>query len=64
MMVAVDLNVWYTILKNIRFGFKKLSGLFSTRKPKFYMNEVSFTDEMTLGVVNSLWKYSQTLAEL
>ena len=62
-MVAVDLNVWYTIIKNIRFGFKKFKFVF-TGKPKFYMNEVSFTDEMTLGVVNSLWKYSQTLAEL
>ena len=63
MMVAVDQNVWYRIIK-IFVSVSKSLGLFSTRKPKFYMNEVSFTAELTQGVVISLWKYSQTLAEL
>ena len=35
----------------------KSSGLLSTRKRKTYMNEVSFTNELTLGVMNSLGDY-------
>ena len=63
MMVAVKLYVCYTIIKNIRFGFKKF-GLVFNAEPKFCMNQVSFTDEFTVGVLNSLWEFRQTLAEL
>ena len=64
MLVAVDLDVWYLLSLKIFVSVSKSSGLFSTLKPKFNTNEVIFTDELTVGVVNSLWKYSQTLAEL